>query len=184
MSGAAHKARTRSEAWLVLRAQSGDRQALDSLLRAVQHPLFRHLRGLTRNDADAAELLQETLMQIYRRLRTLREPTLFRPWCYRIATRAAYKLFQRQKKLVTTPGLDALADVEAPPPRKTLVHELGRDLHELVAEVSAASRSVLLLHYEEELTLREIAEVLGVSIGTVKSRLAYGIAALRTRWAD
>jgi RNA polymerase sigma factor (sigma-70 family) len=50
--------------------------------------------------------------------------------------------------------------------------------------VSAASRSVLLLHYEEELTLREIAEALGVSIGTVKSRLAYGIAALRTRWAD
>ena len=123
-------------------------------------------------------------MQIYRRLRTLREPTLFRPWCYRIATRAAYKLFQRQKKLITTPGLDAVADVKAPPPRKTLVSELGRDLHELVAEVSAASRSVLLLHYEEELTLREIAEALGISIGTVKSRLAYGIAALRTRWAD
>jgi RNA polymerase sigma-70 factor (ECF subfamily) len=169
---------------LVLRAQSGDRQALESLLRAVQHPLFRHLQGVTRNDADAAELLQEALMQIYRRLRTLREPTLFRPWCYRIATRAAYKLFQRQKKLPTTSGQDALADVEAPPPRKTLVHELGRDLHELVAEVSAASRSVLLLHYEEELTLREIAEALGVPIGTVKSRLAYGIAALRTRWAD
>ena len=184
MSGAAHKARTRSEAWLVLRAQSGDRQALDSLLRAVQHPLFRHLRGVARNDADAADLLQETLMQIYRKLRTLREPTLLRPWCYRIATRAAYKFFRRQKKLISIPVLDALADLEAPPPRKTLVHELGRDLHELVAEVSAASRSVLLLHYEEELTLREIAEALGVSIGTVKSRLAYGIAALRTRWAD
>lgn len=184
MCGAAHKARTRSEAWLVLRAQNDDRQALDSLLRAVQKPLFRHLRGVTRNNADAAELLQETLMQIYRKLRTLREPTLFRPWCYRIATRSAYKLFQQQEKLRISPIPDALAEVAAPPPRRTLVHEFGRDLHELVAEVSVASRSVLLLHYEEDLTLREISETLGVSIGTVKSRLAYGIAALRTRWAD
>jgi RNA polymerase sigma-70 factor (ECF subfamily) len=184
MSGAAHKARTRSEAWLVLRAQNGDHQALDSLLRAVQRSLFRHLRGVTRNDADAAELLQETLLQIYRKLRRLREPTLFRPWCYRIATRAAYKRLKQQKRLRTTGMPDSLAEVAAPPPRRTLVHELGRDLHELVAEVSAASRSVLLLHYEEELTLREIAEVLGISIGTVKSRLAYGIAALRSRWGE
>ncbi len=67
------------EAFLVLRAQSGDREALDALLASVQEPLYRYLMTLVRERHLAEEALQETFVRVYRKLGWLREPGLFRP---------------------------------------------------------------------------------------------------------
>ena len=70
--------RKRKEGGLVLRAQAGDREALDEVLRWIQGGLFAHLRRMLRNTAEAEDALQDTLLLVCRKLRWLREPSWFR----------------------------------------------------------------------------------------------------------
>jgi RNA polymerase sigma-70 factor, ECF subfamily len=167
---------TDPQAWLVLQAQSGDRVALEALLETVQGPLYRYVLGLTGDRSVADDVLQDTLVRIYRKLRWLDDPTLFRPWAYRIASREAFRSMGRRRQVqereVDDSALDALRDVEVAVP------DPG-DLDRLVSQASPASRTVLLLHYQNDLTIEEVAGVLGISAGTVKSRLAYGLRRLR-----
>ncbi len=170
------------QTWLVLRAQSGDREALEELLERVQQPLFRYLRHLTGNEDLAADLLQETFVRLYQKLTWLREPELFLAWAYRIASREAFrrlKVERQRPEWVPEPEiLETLAshDPEAAPHQEWIAQ-----VPELVASVSPASRAVLVLHYLEELPLREVGDVLGISLGTVKSRLSYGLNLLARR---
>ena len=166
----------------VLRAQSGDREALDDLLRSVQAPLYRCLNGILGDPALAEDLLQEVFMIIYRKVRWLREPELFRPWAYRIATRAAFRTLRREKRWTEQVRDEGVLDrMPAAPPRERVEPELLERLPALVAGVSPKSRAVLVLHYLEDMPLKEVSQVLGISLGTVKSRLAYGLQALRRR---
>lgn len=159
--------------WQVLRAQAGDREALESLLRHLQGPLFRYLRAVVGEEALAEDLLQDVLFRIYRKLDWLREPALFEPWAFRIASNAAFKRLAKTRRLREEPLEMDVAQQEPEEPRDVdgLLEHLGA--------LSPASRAVLTLHYAESMTLQQIAEVLGISIGTVKSRLAYGLRRLR-----
>ena len=86
------------ENWWVLRAQSGDREALNELLKAVQVPLFRYIYSLVRETSVAEDVLQEVFIRIYRKLRWLREPQLFRSWAYQIATRETFRHLKRERR--------------------------------------------------------------------------------------
>lgn len=168
------------EAFLVLRAQSGDRVALDELLASVQEPLYRYVLSVVRERHLAEDALQETFVRVYRKLGWLREPELFRPWAYRIATREAFRQLKRERRWAEqVRDEDALKELPAPPPREEFAHEPTARLRETVATLSPASRAVVVLYYLHEMSLEETAAVLGVPLGTVKSRLAYGLAALR-----
>lgn len=160
---------------LILRAQQGDREALDGVLRGIQAPLHRFLRTLT-GDASAEDALQEALFRIARKLPWLQEPEHFRAWAFRIASREAYRLLARRRAEV--PLEDAAADTFAADPEVWSRDELEA-ARAAVAELSPASRAVIALHYFEELPLREVAVVLEIQLGTVKSRLAYGLTCLR-----
>lgn len=167
---------TESVPWLVLRAQSGDRAALEALLETVQGPLHRYVLGLTGDRSVADDVLQESLVRIYRKLRWLDDPGLFRPWAYRIASREAFRFLERQSKSQEREVDDSA--LEATPQIELGVPEPG-DLARLISQASPASRAVLLLHYQDDLTIEEVAGVLGIPPGTVKSRLAYGLRQLR-----
>ncbi|MGH9935324.1 MAG: RNA polymerase sigma factor [Blastocatellia bacterium] len=164
------------EIWWTLRAQAGDREAFDRLLRLVQAPLYRYIFSLVGARALAEDILQEVFILIYRKVRWLREPELFRPWAYRIATREAFKHLKRERRWSDKAEDESvLAELPAPP-RDELAPEL---IAQLVAKLSPASRAVIVLHYLHEMPLAEIAEVMGVAVGTVKSRLAYGLDLMR-----
>ncbi|MDT5269748.1 MAG: hypothetical protein QOH49_1934 [Acidobacteriota bacterium] len=168
------------EPFLVLRAQSGDREALDALLALVQEPLYRYLLSLVRERHLAEDALQETFVRVYRKLGWLRAPELFRPWAYRIATREAFRQLKRERRWAEqVRDEEALGAVAAPPPREELAPELSARLRDSVAGLSPASRAVVVLYYLHEMSLEETAAVLGVPLGTVKSRLAYGLESLR-----
>jgi RNA polymerase sigma-70 factor (ECF subfamily) len=169
---------TQETRWVLL-AQAGDRAALDGLLRAVQEPLFRYLAGLVGNQTLAEDILQEVFLRLCRKLGTLREPELFRPWAYRVATREAFKHLQRERRWVEQVRDEAV--LGAVPAPALADAAFVSELTNLVADVPPASRAVLLLHYGQGLTLSEAAVVLGVPPGTVKSRFAYGLAHLRRR---
>ena len=168
------------EALWVLRAQYNDREALELLLRRVRPSMLRYLRGLVGVD-DAEDVLQDVLVLVYRKLRWLGNPELFRPWAFRIASRAAFRHLKRKNRLPRNIGEDVLDTIPADHLRPT-----DDDLNVLstIDGVSPSSRAVLVLHFKEEMPLAEIAAVLELPLGTVKSRLAYGLTVLRKRLAD
>jgi RNA polymerase sigma-70 factor, ECF subfamily len=166
---------------LVARAQLGDLRALDALLAAVQAPLFRHLVSVLGDEHAAEDALQETLFTISRRLGTLREPQWFRAWAYRIANRTAMRHGRRSRRAPEAVDPAELSELPADEPEPMDDPEHIASLVASIDSLPPASRSVLRLHYVDGLTQPEISEALEISLGTVKSRLAYGLAALRKR---
>jgi RNA polymerase sigma-70 factor (ECF subfamily) len=166
---------------LVLRAQSGDREALDALLRQMQGPLFRCIRGIVGHRELAEDVLQEVFVILCHKLVWLREPRLFRAWSYRIASREALRRLKRERRLGAPADEGALALLPDPQVPDPVRRELAARLPALVTRVAPACRPVLALHYLEELTLPAVADILGLPLGTVKSRLAYGLRQLRGR---
>lgn len=164
----------------MLRAQAGDHEALDALLKRVQTPLFRYIQSLVMETALAEDVLQEVFLRMYRKLHWLREPELFRPWAYRIATNEAFRQLKRQRLWAMRVDDEALlANVPAAPPRAEITAEWAAQLSQMIAALSPASRAVIGLYYLHELSLEEVAVVLDIPVGTVKSRLAYGLSQLR-----
>ena len=158
----------------------GDRASLDALLERTQGWLHRYVLRLV-GDADLAlEVVQEVFVSICRKLTFLRNPDLFRPWVYRIASREAFRHLRRRRRRASRerPVVDEIA---AEPPRH-LDPAVRRALRRGVSRLPPKTRAVFLLHYFEELSLREAADVLGLAPGTVKSRLAYGLRLLRQRF--
>ena len=160
----------------MLRAQCGDREALELLLTAVRPALERYVRGLV-GASDGEDVLQEVLLTIYRKLKLLEHPEVFRAWVVRIASRTAFRHLKKRKRWPDhARDEDAFERLIAPdkPPREDEVRTL------LASDViSPASRAVLALHFQEELSLPDVAAILEIPLGTVKSRLSYGLSALR-----
>jgi RNA polymerase sigma-70 factor (ECF subfamily) len=172
----------RRETWLTLLAQSGDQDALNELLRGVQEPLYRYVLSLTRQSALAEDILQDVFIRICRKLRWLREPELFRAWAYRIASRETFRHFKRERIFTDRTLDESVLETLPAPSGETFAPDLLAQLPCLVAELSPASRAVIILHYLHELSLDEVSAALDIPIGTVKSRLAYGLESLRKRF--
>lgn len=165
---------------LVLLAQAGDRSALEQLLREAYAPLLRYVRCLAGADL-ADDILQETSIQIFRKLPYLREPAVFRAWALRIASRTAFSHMKRARRW--QPLEDAPPEQMAVfDPRQTEAPDEG--FYELLDRVSPASRAMMLLRFQHDLTLEESAAILEIPIGTAKSRLHYGVATLRKHLTD
>ncbi len=167
------------EVLLTLRAAAGDRHAFDDLLQRIQGPLHGYIESLVGRSGIAEDILQDVFVRIYRKLPWLRDPELFRPWAYRIATRECWKRMKKERQsAVAIEGLEPEA-AEATPEDRAMVAELADRLPALIAQLTPACRPVIALHYLREMTIEEVAVVLGISTGTAKSRLAYGLAGLR-----
>jgi RNA polymerase sigma-70 factor, ECF subfamily len=169
---------------LILLAQAGDRRALEELLKGVQESLFDFLADLVGNVHLAEDILQDVFVLLWRKLPWLRDPELFRPWLYRIASREAFRRLKKERswwRFLGNAELEFVVGESAPEPVPP--EQLDR-LSQHLASISPASRAVLVLHYRQGLTLEEVADVLDLSRGTVKSRLAYGLAVLRRKLAS
>jgi RNA polymerase sigma-70 factor (ECF subfamily) len=145
----------------------------------VREPLFEHVRRILGDSFTAEDVLQETLYTISRRLPSLRDPQWFRAWAYRIATRQALRRGKRERFWALAGGDEALASIESVDEAPRIEPETLAALHDAIAAVPPASQLVIRMHYLDELSLPEIAEALEIPIGTVKSRLAYGLGVLR-----
>jgi RNA polymerase sigma-70 factor (ECF subfamily) len=129
--------------------------------------------------AHADDVLQEIALSIFQNLRYLRHPGAFRSWAFRVASRRAFRHLKREMRwrdLDTDPDtIAALPAPESPPDAR------DPSLLAAIEQVSPASRAVLVLHYQQDLSIEETAAVLDIPVGTAKSRLAYGVSVLRTR---
>jgi RNA polymerase sigma-70 factor, ECF subfamily len=165
---------SREEYLLVLRAQTGDREALDRLFQRVQLPLLRHLTLITRNPDDAEDVAQQVFLLVHRKLPWLRDPALFRAWLYRIAARQAISHVSRRRARSEDP-LFEMPGAAVPLEQSMAFEEVRRKIDHL----PAAARAVVGLHYIDGYTLEEASAILGIPLGTAKSRLWAGVTRLR-----
>jgi RNA polymerase sigma-70 factor (ECF subfamily) len=164
---------------LAARAQLGDRGALEKLLHSLESPLHAHVSTIV-NDRDLADdILQEVLLKVSRGLGSLREPEWVRAWAYRITTREAIRA-ARAERHQRHEAVEDWNDFPAPDMEDAVAAEDLID--EVVArfdELPRRAQLVLRMRYLEELSQQEIAEALEIPLGTVKSRIAYGLSAIR-----
>jgi RNA polymerase sigma-70 factor, ECF subfamily len=168
----------------VLRSQAGDREALEALLRRVQQPLWRYAASLV-GVQDADDVTQDTLVTVCRKIGWLEDAGRFRAWTFRIASRLAFRrLKQRKRWGELTAGEELAEGLAAVPPGDAVDPDRLAALLLADESLSPKSRAVLLLHFREGMPLATVAAVLEIPLGTVKSRLAFGLQTLRRRMAE
>jgi RNA polymerase sigma-70 factor, ECF subfamily len=162
---------------LVDRAKQGDGEAFDALARVVGDRCMAIAYRILR-DADLAEdAVQAALIVAWRELRTLRDPDRFEPWLHRVLTNECYAVARRQRRwsadvrILPAQGQDDAGEILTVNDRD----QLERAFRRLTLE----QRTVLVFHHYVGLPLSEVADRLGIPIGTAKSRLHHAVTALR-----
>jgi RNA polymerase sigma-70 factor (ECF subfamily) len=162
---------------LVVRAQRGDEQAFASLAVAVGDRLHSVAHRILRDTDLAEDATQQALLTIWRDLPQLRDPARFDAWSYRLLVRACYAEGRRTRRWA--PNLRLLPANEPTGP-EDLGLVVDRDqLERGFRRLSIDHRAVVVLHHYLDLTLDEVAETLGVPVGTVRSRLHHAMRGLR-----
>ena len=154
---------------LVLRCRRGERADWEELVAGWERPLFYYLRRMARSEGEAVAWLQDTWVRVFTSLGTLGEPARLAAWLYTIARRVALR---HLGDIAGGRGEELDADHESDPGRDALREfEDAEAVHWGLDRLAPARREVLVLFFLEDLSLREIADVLGIPVGTVKSRL-------------
>ena len=164
----------------VAAARQGDSDAWAALFRRYQLPLYVYVVELVHNEQNALDIVQETFFNASRHLSSLRDDRKFGSWLFSIAHQKCQQHGRKPRRDEVPPDDHALEFAAEDAPADLLIsREQEEEFMATLNQLSEAHRSVLLLHFLEEFPLAEIAEVTGVSLGTVKSRLHYAKKELR-----
>ena len=176
-----------SDELLLNRFAAGERAALDELFRRYRLPAYRVAFRLLGNEADALDAVQEGFIKALTHLQGFEGRSSFKTWLLRVVSNASLDL-GRQRGRRETLSLDANRLREADD-ANLLTHDaaaIGLEradlrvlLDDAIATLSEAQRQTFVLHVDAELSYREVADALGISIGTVMSRLFYARQKLR-----
>jgi len=184
------------EAALVAELQAGSEAAFTYLLAVYQNPVFNLIAHILGNDADAADVLQDVFMKVFKGVRQFHGDSRLKTWIYRIAVHEASNhrrswLRRRLREVFSldggSPGM-AMCPVEWQGNGNTPYHMLEQsERHQLVKRALASLvepyKTVVVLREIEDMTYEEIAVLLGIAEGTVKSRLMRGRELLRRKLA-
>nr|WP_290223881.1 sigma-70 family RNA polymerase sigma factor [Trichocoleus desertorum] len=172
---------------LILQCQEGlrpDRSAFAELMRRYQSHVERVLYHLAPDWQDRSDLAQEVWIRVYRNVKRLNDPVKFRGWLSRIATNLFYDELRKRKRVAEPLSLDApramddgemdweIASADPGPEEHMTTREFYDQLHEAIADLPEVFRTTIVLREIEGMAYEEIAEITGVSLGTVKSRIA------------
>lgn len=170
---------------LLERIARGDREALAELYSQYQRPLFRYLCQLTPDRGLAEEILQDTLVAVWRNAGGFAGRSALRTWLFGIARRQAHNTLRRRGlPLADEDALAGMSDPEPMPEEQVLARADADELARKIAQLAPIHREVLVLCFVNGLTYEEIAQVVGIPEGTVKSRLSNAKRALRQLLKD
>lgn len=171
------------EAILVLRAQAGRETAFARLYERYETRLLYYLRRLTGSAEAAEDAFQETWLKAHRGLRRLESPEAFRSWLYRIGRNAALDAVRRRGREIPLDdprARDAVDEWSGGSEEDDALDALDASaVHIALDRISPLHREALALRFLEGLSYGEIAAVVGVPVGTIRSRLHHGRRALR-----
>jgi RNA polymerase sigma-70 factor (ECF subfamily) len=167
---------------LALGVQRGNTEDLAALVERHHSPLLGYLYRMTGGDRPLAEdLVQEAFLRVLRSIGQYRHPRPFKPWLYAIATNLARDHYKRAetRHTVSERGDEVACGQDVRPEERVLAGEEAERVAAAVMALPAGQREAMVLRYYQSLSLSEIAEALGVPLGTVKSRLHLGLRRLR-----
>jgi RNA polymerase sigma-70 factor (ECF subfamily) len=182
MSGSADYS-SADDAALVRAAQGGDTAAFEELVARHRDKVYSRAYSIVRNEDDALDLSQEAWIHAWQRLRQFHGQASFATWMTRIVINVCIDWLRQRKRLEAESieqwadelgGIEQLMPIETVNPTEGLERaELRNRIDEALGQLSDAHRLVLVLHEFEGMKYRQIAKLMGCSLGTVMSRLFY-----------
>ncbi len=167
-----------NDQWLVLRCQEGDAAAFEELVGRWQERLWRHAWRLTGDEDAAWDVLQESWVAVVRGLGRLEDVAAFPGWVYRIVSHKSRDWVRREQRRRRATEVYS-EHVENAAGKDSAVDPRCAGLKEAMARLPGGDRAILALRYDEQFDTGEIAEILGIPAGTVKSRLYHARERLR-----
>lgn len=169
---------------VIRRAQQGDETAFDELYKTYYKQAYYLALKITNCDADAKDAAQESFITIQKSIKDLREVKTFRKWMAQIIISKCNKIFRKNKYTILDPNIVNAIPIEEERTYmtgKTHLDSLSRSeaIMKLMMNLTETQREILVLMYFEQLSIKEIAEVLHIPDGTVKSRLTSAKAAMK-----
>jgi RNA polymerase sigma-70 factor (ECF subfamily) len=174
---------SKSDGWLVICIRGGDLDALSELYERYKAQVYRTALAITRNERDAEDILQETFLRVYTYADGIDETVSLEPWLYRVTVNLAYSWLNRARRwLNLLPNMLERLVLPAVlhPERIAEKRELQQVVQQAIDALPPHHRIVVILHYLEGLSLKDVAYVMEIPEGTVKSRLHYARERLRT----
>jgi len=165
---------------LVRRFLSGDRAAFAALVERHERRVYNLALRMTGREEDARDATQDALLTVLNKLSSFRGEAAFTTWLHRVTVNACYDLLRkRQRAPLLERGEDDMPAIEPPPAADHAdTSDLSIDVRRALTEVPEDFRVVMILHDVQDLPQEEVAAILGIPVGTVKSRLHRGRIAL------
>ena len=166
-----------SEQLLIQRAQNGDSEAFAALVTEHQHYVYNLALRLLKNEEEALDLAQETFVRAWTALPNFRGQSQFRTWLYRIVTNLCYNRLPNLRRSLNELGDDVIAELPETdlafdnPAQGLESRELRSYLHQAIDHLDENYRLLISLRYQNELSYEEIATMLNLPLGTVKTGL-------------
>ena len=176
------------EAEIMTELRSGSEAAFDWLVTYYHGPVYAVISGILRNPNDAADVTQEVFLKAFRGMRAFRHGSSLKTWLYRIAVRESLNYrrwfwrhlrFQSSIEEGQQDGSADFEDTRTSPFEELASHEIQQVVQQALGEVPPVFRAAVILRDLEGLSYEEVAEILDVSTGTVKSRILRGRRMLR-----
>ena len=159
---------------LTRRSQAGDTEAFGELVTKYRAKILAMLYGMVRDENDAWDLAQEGFLQAWRSIHKFEGRSSFYTWLYRLTVNLAIDSLRRKGRRVEV-ELDDSIPSSLPSPRANYRRtEIRQHINAALTQLTPEHRAVIVLKEIEDLQYHEIAEILGISVGTVMSRLFYG----------
>lgn len=171
-----------SDAELIDAARAGDRAAIDELLARYESRIYRFGLRMCGDEDAAREVLQETMLAAFRHLPGFRADAALSTWLYQIARSFCIK--ERRGAHRTTPLDERVADARPAPDQQAHAREIGAALAQAILALPIDQREVVVLRDVEGLSAAEAAEVVGIDVRALKSRLHRARSQLRELLAD
>jgi RNA polymerase sigma factor (sigma-70 family) len=156
---------------LVRAAQSGERDALITLLREIEPHVYRTAYYMLSNEQDALDVSQEALIRIYTKINSYEEKAQFKTWVQRIVTNICIDKFRKTKPTVSVEEHEMIFSSDNNVEDEVISTYIAKDINEAIELLPEHHRTVVVLRYIEDFSYNEIAESLDLPINTVKSYL-------------
>ena len=164
------------EQLLLLRCQMGDKNAFAELIERYERPLRYFINRLLDNSELTEDIFQDTWLTVIRRIHGLREIDAFPVWLYRIARNKVYQQLRKKRNVLK---LDENIAVEDNAEDDVFSGEDAAKVHRCLKELPPEYREVLMLRFLEQMSYKQISQVLNCKLGTVRSRIYYAKIALK-----
>jgi RNA polymerase sigma-70 factor (ECF subfamily) len=164
---------------LAIRYKRGDAEAMGELVLIWQNPLYYYVRRLVPDEEEALDVVQDVWVLVIRRFRQLRDPAAFPAWLFKIARNVAYGRLRKSQPQEMVTADNVASQEEEEEDSDPLATFTAERVHRALTRLSVAQRDCLTLHFIEGFSLAEVSQIVGVAVGTVKSRLHYAKKALR-----